>query len=112
MFNKSFRKINKNQLINTTNEKTCVVEVEFSIGVKKYKVVRGMKPGVFEIWINNELQNQFSCTTDQQKYLEQVNIFVNAKIVLLLSRGDWRLRLSRLLSRSRGLLSIIMYKKT
>lgn len=79
LFNKSFRKINKNQLINTTNEKTCVVEVEFSIGVKKYKVVRGMKPGVFEIWINNELQNQFSSSTDQQKYLEQNVLKLNYK---------------------------------
>ena len=79
LFNKSFRKINKNQLINTTNEKTCVVEVEFSIGVKKYKVVRGMKPGVFEIWTNNELQNQFSSSTDQQKYLEQNVLKLNYK---------------------------------
>ena len=79
LFNKSFRKINKNQLINTTNEKSCVVEVEFSIGSKKYKVIRGMKPGVFEIWINNELQNQFSSSSDQQKYLEQNVLKLNYK---------------------------------
>jgi len=79
LFNKSFRKINKNQLINTTNEKTCIVEVEFLIGVKKYKVVRGIKPGIFEIWINDELQNQFSSSVDQQKYLEQNVLKLNYK---------------------------------
>lgn len=79
LFNKSFRKINKSQLINTSNEKDCIVEVEFSIGVKNYKVVRGMKPNKFEIWLNGELQDQFSNAADQQKYLEQNILKLNYK---------------------------------
>lgn len=79
LFNKSFRKINKAQLINTSNEKDCVVEVEFNIGIKKYKVVRGMKPNKFEIWLNGKLQDQFSNAADQQKYLEQNILKLNYK---------------------------------
>jgi DNA repair exonuclease SbcCD ATPase subunit len=79
LFNKSFRKINKAQLINTSNEKDCVVEVEFSIGSKKYEIVRGMKPNKFEIWLNGKLQDQFSNAADQQKYLEQNILKLNYK---------------------------------
>jgi DNA repair exonuclease SbcCD ATPase subunit len=49
LFNKPFRKINKPQLVNSINEKECVVEIEFNIGSTSYKVVRGIKPGIFEI---------------------------------------------------------------
>ena len=49
LFNKPFRSINKPQLMNTINGKNLIVEVEFSIGKKDYKIIRGMKPGVFEI---------------------------------------------------------------
>jgi len=54
LFGKPFRKINKPQLINSTNEKDCKVEVEFSIGSIDWKVVRGIKPAVFEIWRNGQ----------------------------------------------------------
>ena len=51
LFNKPFRNINKPQLINSINQKQMVVEIEFSIGTKKYKIVRGAKPNVFEIYL-------------------------------------------------------------
>lgn len=58
LYNKPFRKINKPQLINSVNEKDCVVEIEFSIGNREYKVIRGIKPNIFEIWIDSKLQDQ------------------------------------------------------
>ena len=54
LFGKPFRKINKAQLINTTNEKDCMVEVELTIGTTEWKVVRGVKPNKFEIYRNDE----------------------------------------------------------
>jgi DNA repair exonuclease SbcCD ATPase subunit len=71
LFNKPFRKINKPQLPNSINEKELVVEVEFCIGTINYKVIRGMKPNVFEIYRNNELVDQDAANKDYQKYLEQ-----------------------------------------
>ncbi len=71
LFNKSFRKVNKNQLINSINEKDCKVEIEFSIGSKEYKIVRGLKPNIFEIWIDGKILDQVAAASDQQKYLEQ-----------------------------------------
>ena len=50
LFNKPFRKINKPQLINSTNEKDCRVEIHFEVGTREFKVVRGIKPVIFEIW--------------------------------------------------------------
>jgi len=79
LFNKAFRKINKAQLVNSTNEKDCLVEVEFSIGNKEYKIVRGIKPNIFEIWINGVLQNQAAATVDQQKQLEDTILKLNYK---------------------------------
>ena len=79
LFNKSFRKVNKQQLINSINEKDCVVEVDFSIGKKKYKVIRGMKPNKFEIWIDGKMLDQVSSVLDQQKYLEQNILKLNYK---------------------------------
>jgi len=79
LFNKAFRKITKPQLINSTNSKDCLVEIEFSIGTKEYKVVRGIKPNIFEIWIDGVLQNQSSATTDQQKQLEESILKLNYK---------------------------------
>lgn len=79
LFNKAFRKINKAQLVNSTNEKDCLVEVEFSIGNKEYKILRGIKPNIFEIWINGVLQNQAAATVDQQKQLEDTILKLNYK---------------------------------
>jgi DNA repair exonuclease SbcCD ATPase subunit len=79
LFGKPFRKINKAQLINTTNEKDCMVEVELTIGTTEWKVVRGVKPNKFEIYRNDELLDQFSNVNDQQKWLEQNVIKMNYK---------------------------------
>jgi DNA repair exonuclease SbcCD ATPase subunit len=79
LFGKPFRKINKPQLINSTNEKDCSVEVCFSINNTDWKIVRGIKPNIFEIWKNNCLMNQFASSVDQQKWLEQNVIKMNYK---------------------------------
>ena len=79
LFNKPFRKISKNQLINTTNEKDCVVEIEFSIGKDDWKIVRGIKPTVFEIYKGKTLLNQEASANDQQKWLEQSVLKLNYK---------------------------------
>ena len=79
LFSKPFRKINKPQLINTTNEKDCKVEVELSIGGVGWKIVRGIKPNLFEIYRNGSLLDQFSSAVDQQKWLEQNVLKMNYK---------------------------------
>jgi DNA repair exonuclease SbcCD ATPase subunit len=79
LYNKPFRKINKPQLINSVNEKDCLVEIEFSIGNKEYKVVRGIKPNIFEIWIDGKVQDQDSAAQDQQKKLEEGILKLNYK---------------------------------
>jgi len=79
LFGKPFRKINKPQLINSVNEKDCKVEVEFSIGSTEWKVVRGIKPAVFEIWRNGSALDQSSAALDQQKWLEQNVLKMNYK---------------------------------
>ena len=79
LFNKPFRKISKSQLINTVNEKDCRVEVEFSIAETEWKVVRGIKPNLFEIHRNGVCMDQFSAANDQQKWLEQNVIKMNYK---------------------------------
>ena len=79
LFNKPFRNINKPQLMNTINGKLLVVEVEFSIGNKDYRIVRGMKPGIFEIYCNDILLNQDAASRDYQKYLEESILKLNYK---------------------------------
>ena len=79
LFGKPYRNINKPQLINTINNKDCVVEVEFSIGPNTFKVVRGIKPTIFEIWKNDELFNESSHSKEFQKMLEQNILKLNHK---------------------------------
>ena len=79
LFNKPFRKITKPQLINTTNEKDGLVEVEFTLKNREYKVVRGLRPNKFEIWVNGRMQDQFASATDQQKHFEQNILKLNYK---------------------------------
>ena len=79
LFGKAFRKINKPQLLNTTNEKDCCVEVEFCIGNISWKVVRGIKPNIFKIYRNGEELNQDAAALDQQKWLEQNVLKMNYK---------------------------------
>ena len=77
LFGKPFRNINKAQLINSVNSSSAVVEVEFKIGSKKVKVIRGIKPNIFEIHVNNKLYNQDANARDYQKYLEQQILKLN-----------------------------------
>ena len=79
LFGKPFRKINKPQLLNSVNEKDCVVEVEFSIGSTEWKIIRGMKPNIFEIWRDGNKLDQSAAMADQQKWLEQNVIKMNYK---------------------------------
>jgi len=79
LFGKPFRNINKGQLVNSINGKKCLVTVEFSIGPKKYKIIRGIKPNVFEIWLNGEMVNQDAAAKDYQKVLEQQILKLNFK---------------------------------
>jgi DNA repair exonuclease SbcCD ATPase subunit len=79
LFGKPFRRINKPQLVNSVNEKDCRVEVEFSIGKSDWKVVRGIKPAIFEIWKNDAILDQSSAALDQQKWLEQNILKMNYK---------------------------------
>lgn len=79
LFGKPFRRINKPQLINSVNEKGTLVEIEFKIGPKQYKVVRGIKPNIFEIWVNGKMLDQNSNAVDQQKNFEQNVLKLNYK---------------------------------
>jgi DNA repair exonuclease SbcCD ATPase subunit len=79
LFGKPFRNINKPQLINSINGKNCLTTVEFEIAGKEYKIVRGIKPNVFEIWCAGELINQDAASKDYQKVLEQQILKLNYK---------------------------------
>ncbi len=71
LFNKPFRKLSKKQLVNTVNNGGSVVEVEFNVGGKDVKVIRGIKPNKFEVYVNGNMINQDANARDYQKYLEQ-----------------------------------------
>ena len=79
LFGKAFRKINKPQLINTTNEKDCLVEIELKIGSTDWMIRRGIKPNIFEIYRDGSVLDQSSSAIDQQKYLEQSVLKMNYK---------------------------------
>ena len=79
LFGKSFRNINKPQLINSINGKECIVEIDFSISTKEYKIIRGLKPNKFEIYCNNVLMNQDASVRDYQDYLEKNILRFNMK---------------------------------
>ena len=79
LFGKAHRNINKPLLVNSINNKHCVVEVEFSIGKHSFKVVRGIKPARFEIWQNGQMANQDANSRDHQKFLEQNILKLNHK---------------------------------
>ena len=79
LYGKSFRKIKKDQLINTTNEKGTIVEIEFSVNNTEWKVERGIKPNIFKIYRNNEELDQSHSAVDQQKWLEQNVLKMNLK---------------------------------
>lgn len=79
LFGKPFRNVNKGQLVNSINNKNCLVEIKFSIGSNEYRVRRGIKPNIFEIFLNDQLMNQDSANRDYQKILEQQILRLNYK---------------------------------
>jgi DNA repair exonuclease SbcCD ATPase subunit len=79
LFKKAYRQINLPQLVNSVNEKDCLVEIEFSIVNQKWKVIRGLKPTIFEIYCNNKLIDQSASNVDQQKWFEQNVLKMNYK---------------------------------
>lgn len=79
LFGKPFRKINKPQLVNSINNQSAVVEVELSIGQKQYRIVRGIKPNLFEIYCNDILVNQDAKVLDYQEHLEKFILKLNYK---------------------------------
>ena len=79
LFGKPFRKINKPQLLNTINQRDCLVEIEFKLNHKQYKIIRGIKPNVFEIYQDNVLLNQNAANRDYQDFLERFILKLNFK---------------------------------
>jgi len=79
LFGKPFRKINKPQLVNSVNEKDCVTSIEFSVNSVEWKVVRGIKPNIFEIYRDGNVLDQSASAIDQQKWFEQNVLKMNYK---------------------------------
>lgn len=79
LFGKAFRNINKPQLLNSINQKDCLVELNFDAGNKSYKVIRGIKPNVFEIYCDGDLLNQDAASKDYQEVLEKSILKLNYK---------------------------------
>jgi DNA repair exonuclease SbcCD ATPase subunit len=79
LFGKAFRNINKPQLINTINSRDCIVEIEFDTGNKKYKLIRGLKPNIFEIYCDGNLIQQDAAVRDYQEHLEKFILKLNYK---------------------------------
>jgi DNA repair exonuclease SbcCD ATPase subunit len=79
LFNKPFRNIGKPNLVNSINNKNCLVEIEFSIGKTNYKIVRGIKPNIFEIYKNGNMVNQDAAVRDYQSFLENEILKFNIK---------------------------------
>ena len=79
LYGRPFRKISKSQLVNATNEKDCLVEIEFSVNNTDWKVIRGFKPSIFKITRNGEELDQSSSQLDQQKWLEKNVLKMNYK---------------------------------
>ena len=79
LFGKPFRKVNKGNVVNSINQKNCEVQIEFTTGNKRYKVIRGAKPNVFEIFCDNVKLNQDAAAKDSQEYLEKYIIKMNYK---------------------------------
>ena len=79
LFGKPFRKVNKGNVVNSINQKNCEVQIEFTTSNKRYKVIRGAKPNVFEIYCENNKVNQDAATKDYQEHLEKNILKMNYK---------------------------------
>ena len=77
LFNRPFRQIKKEQIVNTINNSDTIVEVEFQVGTKMYKIIRGIKPSIFEIYCDDVLQNQDASSVDYQNVLEDQILRLN-----------------------------------
>ena len=92
LFGKPFRIISKNQMVNSINNSSTMVEVEFSIGTVEYKVIRGIKPNKFEIYQNDKMMNLEANVRDYQKILEQQILKLNYGSftqVVILGSASW-----------------------
>ena len=87
LFNKPFREIKKEQLINSINLGGTEISIEFSIAQNKYKVIRGIKPNIFQIYLNGEMINQEATIADQQKFTFRNNPNNHGQFVNV---GVWR----------------------
>lgn len=79
LFGKPFRKVNKGNVVNSINNKNCLIEIEFTTNNKKYKIVRGVKPNIFEIYCEGAMVNQDAATKDYQEHLEKNILRMNYK---------------------------------
>jgi len=79
LYNKPFRKVNKPQLLNSINKKDLIVELEFNIGSSMYKIIRGLKPNIFEMYSNGKLLSQDAASRDYQDVLEKQILKLNHK---------------------------------
>jgi len=79
LFGKGFRKVSKTMLVNSINGRHMVVEIEFSVGQKRYKVIRGAKPNIFEVYLHGKLMNQDANMRDYQEHLEKQILKLNYK---------------------------------
>ena len=79
LFGKPFRKVNKGNVVNSINNKNCEVEIEFTVSNKRYKILRGAKPNIFEIYCEGKMVNQDAATKDYQEYLEKHILKMNYK---------------------------------
>src|SRR6056300_301257 len=77
LFNRPFRQIKKEQIVNTINNGDTLVELEFQVGTKMYKIIRGIKPNIFEIYCDGVLQNQDASSVDYQNVLEDQILRLN-----------------------------------
>lgn len=92
LFNKSFRKINKPQLVNSITGKNCIVAIEFSVGSNEYKVIRGIKPAIFKIYKNGSAMNPSSDNRDYQEILEKQILKMNYKTfcqIVIIGSANW-----------------------
>ena len=92
LFGKPFRVISKSQLVNTVNGTDTIVEIEFKIGTKEWRIVRGIKPNKFEIYCDDVMINQEANSRDYQKFLEQQVLKLNYRSfikVVILGNADY-----------------------
>ena len=92
LFGKSFRKVKLDQLVNSINQKNCMVELEFETGGKEYLIKRGLRPAKFEIYVDGEMNDQMASARDSQDFLERFVLRMNEKAfrqIVVLGSGSF-----------------------